>query len=279
MAGILAAGLHRGERPSLLVDVGTNAEVVLGNRDWLLACAGAAGPALEGGVARHGVVARPGAIEGVRIDPQSGEPTLAVIPGPDGRPPKPVGLCGSGLLQLLAQLYLAGFLDRRGKFRTMDHPRCGHRRGPGYLVAAAGETGDGLPIVVNEVEIDILLRSKAAMYTILRTITLEVGIEFAELESFFVAGAFGKVIDPATAITLGMLPDLPRERFRSLGNSSLRGCQLLLADPGRLTEVAEVAERLTYLELNVNQALMNRFSAARFIPHTDASRFPSVPIP
>lgn len=279
VAGIVAADLHQREDLALLVDVGTNAEVVLGNRDWLLACAGAAGPALEGGVAKMGILAQPGAIEGVKIDPNTFEPTLNIIPGPDGQAIKPKGLCGSGLLQLLAQLYLTRLMDMRGRFRTYDHPRVfKSEEGWAYIVATAQESASGEPIYVDEVEIDILLRSKAAMYTILSTVLREVGLEFSDLSAFFVAGAFGNVIDPDTAITLGMLPDLPRERFIPLGNSSLTGCRKLLLEPETRPQVEAVVGRLTYLELNVNQALMNRFSAARFIPHTDPGRFPSVPV-
>lgn len=279
VAGIVAAGLHQRQGTAMLVDVGTNAEVVLGNRDWLVACAGAAGPALEGGVASRGILAQPGAIEKVVIDPQSKEPSLQIIPDAQGRTPRPKGLCGSGLLTLLAQLYLTGVMDMRGRFVLKDHPRMiSTDEGWGYVVATAEESAGGEAMVVNEVEIDILLRSKAAMYTILRTVTKEVGVEFSDLEAIFVAGAFGNVIDPETAVTLGMLPDLPRERFRPLGNSSLAGCQQILIHPQTRPQVEEITEKLTYLELNVNQALMNRFSAARFIPHTDAARFPSVPI-
>ncbi len=279
VAGIVAADLHQREDLAILVDVGTNAEVVLGNRDWLVACAGAAGPALESGVAKMGILAQPGAIEGVRIDPQTFEPTLKIIPGPDGQTPKPKGLCGSGLLQLLAQLYLTRVMDMRGKFRLHEHPRVFEsEEGWAYIVATAEESATGQPIYVDEVEIDILLRSKAAMYTILSTVLKEVGLEFSDLSAFFVAGAFGNVIDPETAITLGMLPDLPRERFIPLGNSSLAGCRKLLLEPEVRPSVEAVVGRLTYLELNVNQALMNRFSAARFIPHTDPGRFPSVPV-
>ena len=278
MAGMVAADLHERKRPAMLVDVGTNAEVVLGNRDWLVACAGAAGPALEGGVAKMGILAQPGAVDGVRIDPASKEPVLSVIPDEQGRVPRAKGLCGSGLLSLLAQMYLCRIIDVRGRFILKDHPRMTMTdEGPGYVVAKASESAGGEPIVVNEVEIDILLRSKAAMYTILRTVTLEVGVDFTDLEAFFIAGAFGNVIDPKTAIILGMLPDLPLSRFVPLGNASLAGGRILLNSPGARPEVDALAERLTYLELNVNQALMNRFSAARFIPHTDAARFPSVP--
>lgn len=279
VAGIVAADLHRRADLALLVDVGTNAEVVLGNRDWLMACAGAAGPALEGGVAKTGILAQPGAIEGVRIDPASGELGLKIIPAADGSTPAPKGLCGSGLLQLLAQLYLARIMDMRGKLDP-GHPRVAptEYEGLGFEVAPAGQSASGQAIVISEVEIDVLLRSKAAMYTILRTVTLEVGVEFEDLAAFYVAGAFGNVIDPETAITLGMLPDLPRERFVPLGNSSLAGCRKLLTEPQSRPEVEAVTDKLTYLELNVNQALMNRFSAARFIPHTEHQRFPSVPV-
>jgi uncharacterized 2Fe-2S/4Fe-4S cluster protein (DUF4445 family) len=225
-----------------------------------------------------GILAQPGAVEGVSIDPVSKKLTLKIIPNPDGTVPAPKGLCGSGLLQLLAQLYLTRIMDMRGKL-IPDHPRIAQTdEGPGFVVVWAEESATGQDIVISEVEIDILLRSKAAMYTILRTVVLEVGLDFSDLSAFFVAGAFGNVIDPDTAITLGMLPDLPRERFVPLGNSSLRGCQRLLLDPVSRPDVEAVVERLTYLELNVNQALMNRFSAARFIPHTDHTRFPSVPI-
>jgi uncharacterized 2Fe-2S/4Fe-4S cluster protein (DUF4445 family) len=278
VAGIVAAGLHQNPELAILVDVGTNAEVVLGNKDWLVACAGAAGPALEGGVTRTGMLAQPGAIEGVRIDPVTREMTLKIIPDREGRTPRPKGLCGSGLLQLLAQLYLAQIMDMRGKL-IPDHPRIVPTdEGAGFMVASASESGTGAPIVISEVEIDILLRSKAAMYTILRTVVLAVGLDFDDLTAFYVAGAFGNVIDPDTAITLGMLPDLPRERFIPLGNSSLKGCQRLLLDPASRPQAEAVTDKLTYLELNVNQALMNRFSAARFIPHTDHARFPSVPV-
>ncbi|MFH1059241.1 MAG: ASKHA domain-containing protein, partial [Pseudomonadota bacterium] len=278
VAGIVAADLHRRADLALLVDVGTNAEVVLGNRDWLIACAGAAGPALESGVAKTGILAQPGAIEGVRIDPESRALTLRIIPAADGSPPAPKGLCGSGLLQLMAQLYLARIMDMRGKLDPADPRVIPTDEGLGFTVVPAGASASGQAIVITEVEIDILLRSKAAMYTILRTVTLEVGVEFADLAAFYVAGAFGNVIDPDTAITLGMLPDLPRQRFVPLGNSSLAGCRQLLLEPGSRPQVEAVTDKLTYLELNVNQALMNRFSAARFIPHTDRTRFPSVPV-
>jgi uncharacterized 2Fe-2S/4Fe-4S cluster protein (DUF4445 family) len=273
LAGILFSGMHREEDPSILVDVGTNAEVVLGNHDWLIACAGAAGPALEGGVTRFGMTAAAGVIDRVTLDRESHRFQFHTI---ENRPP--VGICGSGLIDLASELFLAGWIDIRGKFR----PRvCGARliekNGlPHLIVADAGETADGRRLTISQAELDSLIRSKAAMYTILETITETVGTPLNTLSTFYVAGTFGAFIRPDSAISIGMVPDLPRERFKVLGNSSLGGATRVLTSPPALDEVDGIRDRLTYLELNVNQDFMNRFSAAKFLPHTDAARFPSV---
>jgi uncharacterized 2Fe-2S/4Fe-4S cluster protein (DUF4445 family) len=272
IAGILAADLDKAEGVNFLVDVGTNAEVVLGGRDFLIACAGAAGPALESGVAKTGMTAAPGAIERVRIDPMTKKAEYRTI-GDE----KPVGICGSGFVDLAAQLYLTKIIDQRGRFRdpsaVMDT-----EDGPVYVVAPAEETAGGQPIAVGQVELDSLLRSKAAMYSILRTIALEVGVDFANIKRFFVAGAFGQYIDPEMAVQLGMLPDLPREVYVALGNTSVMGAAKALLGLADWRRAEEIAGKITYLELNVNQAFMNRFSAARVSPHTDRRRFPSVPV-
>jgi uncharacterized 2Fe-2S/4Fe-4S cluster protein (DUF4445 family) len=276
VSGILATGLHRKTGPCLLVDVGTNAEVVLGNRDWMMACAGAAGPALEGGVARMGMTAGPGVIDRVRIDPQDRSFNVRTI---DGGAPK--GICGSGVIDLAAQLLGAGMIDIRGK---LVPEACGHRYlvrdGVGHVVVvAATESATGTDLVFSQADLDSLVRSKAAMYTILRTLTLTVGLAFEEIEAIYVAGTFGAFIDPVSAITIGMIPDLPRNRYRVAGNTSLSGaCQVLMSRRAA-AEVDDIRDRLTYLELNVNQEFMNRFSAAKFLPHTDRDRFPSVPCP
>ncbi len=275
IAGILYAGLHQQAEMAILVDVGTNAEVVLGNQDWLIACAGAAGPALEGGVTRMGMMAGPGVIDQVSIDTQSGRYDLHTI---DGKPP--VGICGSGLIDLAAQLHLNGMIDLRGKLVA---EKCGNRfvrqkEINGLLVVSEEESGKGDALVITQVDIDSLIRSKAAMYTILETIVLHVGLTFDMIETFGVAGTFGSFINPESAITIGMLPDLPRERFKVLGNSSLEGAARLLTTPSLADEIGPLRDNLTYLELNVNQEFMNRFSAAKFLPHTDISRFPTVSV-
>ncbi|MFW6177067.1 MAG: ASKHA domain-containing protein [Desulfohalobiaceae bacterium] len=272
-AGILYSGMHTKQEISILVDVGTNAEVVLGNQDWLIACAGAAGPALEGGVSEIGKQAGPGIIDRVKIDPESLEFELHTI---DGLPP--AGICGSGMIDLAAQLFLAGLLDFRGKFVADRCPECLVRRGDNLylLLADASQTRDGQELLLGQAELDSLIRSKAAMYTILETLTSSVGVSLEDISTFYVAGAFGNLIDPVSAITIGMLPDLSLERFEPLGNSSLEGCAKFLLQPGSLGELTEIENKITYLELNVNQDFMNRFSAAKFLPHTEKSLFPSV---
>jgi len=276
IAGILFSGLNRSEDTAILVDVGTNAEVVLGNENWLIACAGAAGPALEGGVTKMGMMAGPGVIDGVSIDPTTGALDIHII---GDTPPR--GICGSGLIDLAAQLFLSGRVDIRGKFvpascgrRLVDQEGIRH-----FEVVDAAKSAVDTPLTVSQVDLDSLIRSKAAMFTILETITAEVGVSMAELAAFYVAGTFGSFIKPASAIAIGMLPDLPMERYVSLGNSSLGGATLALTSPASLAEIDRIRDRITYMELNVNQDFMNRFSAAKFLPHTDRGRFPSVNVP
>ncbi len=275
IAGILYAGLGARSDPAILVDVGTNAEVVVGNDSWLIACAGAAGPALEGGVTKMGMMARPGVVDKIAINPQTREFTLHTI---EDKPPR--GICGSGVIDLAAQLFLAGMIDIRGKFLPVN---CGERlkeiEGLKHLVVVpAAQSATGLDLTVSQADLDSLIRSKAAMYTILETITASVGMQLNELTTFYVAGTFGTFIDPRSAITIGMLPDLPLDCYQPLGNSSLGGATLALTSAAGLAEIDRIRDRITYLELNVNQEFMNRFSAAKFIPHTDMSLFPSVQV-
>ena len=273
IAGILASGIHLQEDLSLLVDVGTNAEVVLGNSEWLMACAGAAGPALEGGVASMGMMAAPGVIDKVSIDPESNELQIRTIHNKS-----PIGICGSGLIDLIAQLFLAGLIDLRGKFVPK---RCGKRLktmdGIHHLVVVTSKNSStGCDLTLSQTDINALMRSKAAMYTILTTLTKMINISFDEVKNFYMAGTFGSFIDPNSAITLGMIPDVPLKRYQSLGNTSLQGASLALLSDEAKNEAEKIRDRITYIELNVNQEFMNNFSAAKFIPHTDKTLFPSV---
>jgi uncharacterized 2Fe-2S/4Fe-4S cluster protein (DUF4445 family) len=273
IAGILTTGMTGQEEISLLVDVGTNAEVVVGNREWLMACAGAAGPALEGGVVGMGMMAGPGVIDRVAIEPGSGDYSINTI---HGKPP--IGICGSGLIDLVAQLFLAGTIDLRGKF---VEKKCGGRikniDGIRHLVVVfSKDSATGKDLTISQPDIDALIRSKAAMYAILTTITRMVNVSMKDIRHFYTAGTFGSYIDPKSAITLGMIPDLPIETYKSVGNTSLEGATMALLSDAAKREIDKIRDRITYVELNVNQEFMNLFSAARFIPHTDRSLFPSV---
>lgn len=276
IAGILCCDMDRRDETAILVDVGTNAEVVLGNRNWMMACAGAAGPALEGGVTRMGTTAGPGVIDRITIDPDTLVFDIRTI---EDKPP--TGICGSGVIDLAAALFRSALIDIRGK---LIPERCGDRfklkDGLGHLtIVPAGQSATGKDLCLTQADLDSLIRSKAAMYTILETIAGSVGLRQQDLETFFVAGTFGAYIDPQSAITIGMIPDLPLDRYHSLGNSSLGGATRILEDRGCFDRVDRIRDSITYMELNVNQEFMNRFSAARFLPHTDTTRFPSVVVP
>ena len=273
IAGILFSGMHKHEQTAILVDVGTNAEVVLGNKNWLMGCAGAAGSALESGAAKIGMMADQGAIDKVSINPDTGKFNLHVI-----MDVMPKGICGSGLIDLAASLFLSGMIDIRGKLAASA---CGNKitKKDGmshFIVADAHNSATGYDLTISQAEIDSLIRSKAAMYTILETISNSIGISFSELATFYVAGTFGSLINPKSAISIGMLPDLPINTYKTLGNSSIGGAAMVITDSTAVEEINSIENNITYLELNVNQEFMNRFSAAKFLPHTDLSRFPSV---
>ncbi len=273
LAGILSSGMNSKSDVCMLIDVGTNAEVVLGNSEWLLACAGAAGPALEGGVAGMGMMAGPGAIDKVSIDSLSGEIKTGTI---DNMPA--VGICGSGLIDLAGQLFLSGMIDLRGKF---NEEKCAGRLVDidgikNLIIVPSSESAEGEDLYLSQTDIDSLLRSKAAMYTILNTITAMANLRVNEIHSIYIAGTFGAYIDPVSAISLGMIPDLPLSKYKPLGNTSLEGVTRVLLSSGDRDEIHRIRKMITYIELNVNQEFMNNFNAAKFIPHTDRSLFPSV---
>jgi uncharacterized 2Fe-2S/4Fe-4S cluster protein (DUF4445 family) len=219
------------------------------------------------------MLAGPGVIDRVAIDPAGRGFDIHTL---EERPP--IGICGSGVIDLAAQLFLAGMIDIRGKLVAAA---CSERlrvvEGLRQLVVVpAGQSGTGKDLTISQADLDSLIRSKAAMYTILETIAMTVGLNLDELDTFYVAGTFGCFINPRSAIVIGMLPDLPLERYVPIGNSSLQGAALALTSENAVDEIDRIRDRITYLELNVNQDFMNRFSAAKFLPHTDTGRFPSV---
>ncbi len=273
VSGVHACQMHRSDLVNLFIDIGTNGEIVVGNRDWMVCAACSAGPAFEGGGIRFGMRASQGAIENFHIHPESYEPMIVTI----GRS-KPRGICGSGLISLVAELLENGVIDQQGKFnRGLDHPRIRQGRdGWEYVLAWEQDSLIGEDIVITEVDLDNLLRAKGAMYAGYQTLLESVGLTFADLDRVILAGNFGAYIDLERAITIGLLPDIERERFFYVGNASMLGCQISLSDVQRFRERGQVRSLITNLELSENAEFMSHYMAALFLPHTDMSLFPSV---
>lgn len=261
LGGLLASGLHRRAGVGVLVDVGTNGEIILGNRDWLVAGAGAAGPAFEGGAVKAGMRAEAGAIEALRINPITQAVNYRTIGGG-----VPRGICGSGLIDAVAELFLAGLVDRAGHFREGDS----------FQVVGPAEAAGGRAIVLDQEDLLTFIRTKAGMMAALDLVLGRVGLTASDIEVFYLAGAIANYLDLEQAIAIGLLPDLPRERFVNLGNGSLWGARLALLHQEARAELVELRTRIHYLELNVEGEFMNLFTPALFLPHTDLDRFPTI---
>lgn len=272
-AGVLSSGLCDSGELSLFIDVGTNGEMVLGDCSWLISCACSAGPAFEGAGVVHGMRATAGAIEEVWINPETYEATYRVI-GDE----KPRGICGSGLISLLAEMFVSGVIDKSGNI-SLNLPTPRVRRGehgPEYVVAWGEETATGEDIVITAVDIDNLMRAKAAIYAGFSVLARSVGLTLQDVQRVLIGGAFGQYINVEKAIQIGMLPDMPYDRFHFLGNTSVRGAYYALASREMRRRVTEVGRMMTYLELSADNTFFDEFNAALFLPHTDLSQFPSV---
>jgi len=273
VAGVLAAGLPWSDKLTLYIDIGTNGEIVLGNKEWMVACACSAGPAFEGGGVLHGMRAAAGAIERVRIDHATLEPMLLTI----GHAP-PLGICGSGFVGCVAELFLAGAIDRGGKFdqdRACSRVREGEH-GWEYLLVGASESGTGHDIVITEGDIENLMRAKAAVYAGIGVLMESVDVGFDDLDEVLVAGTFGRYLELDEVVTIGLLPELPRKRFRFVGNGSLRGARLVALSRDMTRVARKTSDNMTYLELSINAAFMDMYVSAMFLPHTDLGLFPNV---
>ena len=272
-AGVLSSGMDDSTQITLFLDVGTNGETVLGSRDWLVTCACSAGPAFEGAGVVDGMRATKGAIEEVWINSQTYEPTYRVIGAG-----KPRGICGSGLISLLAEAFMTGVVDKAGNVNlSLDTPRVRQGpHGPEYVVAWASETEDDQDIVLSHVDIDNLLRAKAAIYAAFTLLADSVGVPLESVEQLLIGGSFGKYINVEKAVQIGLLPDMPWERFKFLGNTSVKGAYLVLLDKNARQRLKEIASRMTYLELSADNSFYEAFMSALFLPHTEINRFPSV---
>ena len=272
-AGVISSGMYATEKLTLFIDIGTNGEMVLGNKEWLLSCACSAGPAFEGGGVRDGMRVSPGAIEDVFIDDTSWEPTFRTV---DDAPA--AGICGSGLIDLLGELFVTGLLDKSGHLDLEAATARIRVRGgvPEYVVCRAGDGGAEKDIVLTESDISSLVRAKAAIYAGFEVLCTSVGVDLADVEQILIGGAFGQYLNVEKAIRIGLLPDQPVEKFHFLGNTSALGAFATLLCVNVRQDVADVASKMTYLELSADNTFMDEYTSALFLPHTDLSGFPSV---
>ena len=272
VAGILASGVHNDSKVTLYIDIGTNGEIVIGNREWMACAACSAGPAFEGGGIGFGMRAMNGAIEDVSINPETYEPMIITI-----GMTKPRGICGSGLINLLAALMEARLIEPNGRFSstaTTARIRMGEY-GREYVVAWAKDTQIAQDITLSELDINSLLRAKAAIFAGYVTLLQNVGLDFQDIEQVILAGSFGSSVDIENAILIGLLPDLPRNRFQFIGNGSLHGATFLALSRDLLSEERRVAAMMTNFELSETPGYMDNYVAALFLPHTQARYFPT----
>jgi uncharacterized 2Fe-2S/4Fe-4S cluster protein (DUF4445 family) len=272
-AGVLSSGLADTEQLTLFLDIGTNGEMVLGNREWMISCAASAGPAFEGAGVQCGMRATDGAIEELWISGQTYEPSWQVIG--QGRPR---GICGSGLICLLAEMLVTGLIDKAGNlnFQTPTPRLRQGRHGGEFVVAWAPETAHGEDIVITQVDIENLLRAKAAMYAGCTVLARQVGVRLEEVGQVLIGGGFGQSMDVEKAIQIGLLPDLPWDRFQFLGNTAVRGAYYGLISRRMRRRLTEIAQKITYWELSADNSFFEEFNAALFLPHTNLRLFPSV---
>ena len=279
-AGVLSSHLFKNDKLSLFLDIGTNGEIVLGNLNWMMACACSAGPAFEGAGVSCGMPANIGAIEEVTIDSNTMEPTVKVI----GNTP-PSGICGSGMISALAEMLTTGIVDKAGHIlkavssqQSAVHSSRIKRgeHGYEYVLCWATDSGTGENIVLTEVDINNLIRTKAAIYAGIMVMLRKLGIPLSDIEQILIGGAFGQHINIERAIQIGLLPDLPWEKFQFLGNASLSGAYNILLSQQAQQQAEKIAREITYLELIADNSFMNELTAASFLPHTNSISFPSV---
>ena len=268
VSGVLAARLHKKQELSLFMDIGTNGEMVLGNSEWLVAAACSAGPCFEGSGMKHGMRATEGAIEDVRINRKTLEPEIKVIGDT-----VPIGICGSGMIDVVAEMFLTGILNQKGKLQREISKRI--REGEDGLEFVV-YSQDGRDIVLTEPDIENIIRAKAAIYAGFSILLKEVGYTFDDIHKVYIAGGFGKFLDVEKAVILGMLPDISREKFEYMGNTSITGAYLCTLSRKLREEAEEIARKMTYLELSVSRSFMDEYVSALFIPHTNIDAFLSV---
>ena len=272
-AGTLASTIWDQDEMSLFIDLGTNGELVFGNREFLMSCACSAGPAFEGGDISCGMRATDGAVEACVIDQKTMEPTLSIV-GKKGQ--KCVGICGSGIIDIISELYRCAIINAKGLFVREGKRILRDQHGMGrYVLAFPEETETGREVSINEVDIDNFIRAKGAIFSAIDTLLKSVDMTVDMIDKVYVAGGIGSGINMKNAVNIGMFPDVELEKFRYIGNSSLTGAYAMVLSDEAIAKTAEVAANMTYLELSTYPGYMDAFVAACFIPHTDAKLFPS----
>ena len=273
VAGIMGSGMYRTESMTLFMDIGTNAEIVIGNKDFMACAAASAGPAFEGGGIKFGMRAARGAVEDFSIDPVSGEPMILTIGNV-----RPKGICGSGLITMVAVLFEAGLLDQQGKYnRDADTPRIRKRDEVyEYVLAWKDQTQIDRDIALTEIDIENLIRAKGAMYAGCMTLLAEVGMQIADIERIILAGGFGSYVDLEKATTIGLLPETDPEKVIFVGNGSLMGAKMSSLTNRIRRDVVEVTRKMTNFELSETVSYMDNYVASLFLPHTDLNQFPKL---
>lgn len=275
VSGLIYTGFHREEPMTLFIDVGTNGEIVLGNKDWLMTASCSAGPAFEGGGVRWGMRAEEGAIEKITIDPKTLDPALSVVG--DGLPR---GICGSGMIDLISEMVRTGIIQQNGKFtRDTGNPRLTKDGDePAYILAFARETSVDKDILFMESDVENIMRSKGAVYAGFKVLLAQAGMDFSMIDRMIITGGFGQYLDLDKAVFIGLLPDIDRGKFTYLGNSSIGGAYMALLSETCRKEAVEICNRMTYIDFSTNNRFMEEFTSAMFIPHTNLAEFPSVHI-
>ncbi len=272
-AGTLATGLWDSDEMSLFIDLGTNGEIVFGNRDFMMSCACSAGPAFEGGDISCGMRATDGAIEACEIDKVTMEPVLTIV-GDAGQ--KPVGICGSGIIDIISELFRCGIINAKGLFVREGErvQRDAHGMGR-YVLATADASETGREVSINEVDIDNFIRAKGAIFSAIDTMLSAVDMTVDCVDRVYVAGGIGSGINMKNSVNIGMLPDVELSKYRYIGNSSLTGAYAMVMSDQAEEKCGELGANMTYLELSTHPGYMDAFVAACFLPHTDASLFPN----
>ncbi|MBW1636851.1 MAG: DUF4445 domain-containing protein [Deltaproteobacteria bacterium] len=273
VSGVLYTGFHKLDQTTLFIDIGTNGEIVLGNNEFLITAACSAGPAFEGGGIRCGMRAEEGAIEKITLDPDTFEPHYETVEEYKAR-----GICGSGMIDLLSEMLLKGVISQDGKFAIeTDHPRLTiFNEEPAFILAATEDTDTEEDIVFTQSDIRSLILSKAAVYAGFTILLEQVGMDFSSISQMIITGGFGQYLNIEKAITIGMLPDIEREKFNYMGNSSVAGAYMALLSKEYRQEAVTISNTMTYLDFSSNNAFMDAFVRAQFLPHTDEDLFPSV---